>query len=112
MLEGNVTWMTCAYQYCPVHFVTCYLPPYKNDQTRQMVNRVKHIVMSIFQKWKQSKVVLMGDFIFWIEEVQNFMASYGLLPTFDKEMSTHQAGNQLDQIFTNLEVVNANLIEV
>ena len=77
------------------------------------MNRVKHIVMSIFQKWKQSKVVLMGDFNFWIEEVQNFMASYGLLPTFDKEMSTHEASNhQLDQIFTNLEVVNANLIEV
>ena len=48
-----------------------------------MVNRLKHMVTSIFKKHRKSRVVVMGDFNFWLGDIAIFLNNFGLKSTVD-----------------------------
>ncbi len=54
--------MQTYHQGCPIHIINCYVPPYKTNVEKKVVNHIVLIVRGIFQKFINSKVVLMGDF--------------------------------------------------
>jgi exonuclease III len=63
-ISNNITWISAAYFKCPVHIVTCYFPPVKNDEVKMALNDLDWVINSIFRKALNSRVVVMGDFNF------------------------------------------------
>ena len=61
----------------------------------------------ILKKSPEERILVMGDFNHYLPEVQKNMELMGLKPVIDQ--ATHERGNQLDQIFTNLEVQGAGV---
>jgi hypothetical protein len=77
----------------PVHVIGVYLPPYKQPIVKQTLNRLKHLICSLFNRVKQSRVVIAGDFNFWISEFRAFMLEYGIKGCIPENIETHDSGN-------------------
>ena len=54
--------MSAAYNFVPVHIITVYLAPYHTKEVEESKNRLKHLVSSILDRVKTSRILVMGDF--------------------------------------------------
>ena len=46
-----------------------------------------------------------------MDKVKPIFAFHGLKPVVNEDQPTHEAGNTLDQIFTNLDIAHSQVIE-
>lgn len=114
-ISNCIAYQSIAYFNTPIHVITCYLSPVAEDAAavRICIQHLKAMVANILSIFKRSKLVVMGDFNSrWMPEVRQYLAKQGLNPALDLETATHTAGGQLDQIFTNMPVVQATGITV
>lgn len=106
-VRNAVTYQSSAYKNCPIHILTCYLSPVGEDakQARVNIQHLKSMVQNIFSVYKNSRVIVMGDFNSrWIPEIAKFLQTHGLVAAIPAGTATHDHGNQLDQVFTNLPI--------
>ena len=107
-----ISWMSAAYNFVPVHIITVYLAPYHTKEVEESKNRLKHLVSSILDRVRTSRILVMGDFNHHRVEVTNFLQLKGLTPILPEGTSSHAGGSHLDQAFTNLELVEAQCHDV
>jgi hypothetical protein len=95
---------------CRTHtsITQCKLSPYIYhpiiEETKEALGRLKYLVSSITRKDPRAKIILMGDFIFWLKEVGEFVSKIGMKPIY-------REGGTLDQVITNLGVMEKSLTE-
>ena len=69
------------------------------------VNHLVYIIKHcILKKDPAANIIVQGDFNLHLASVTNHLAHMKLKGLFDQQ--THSRGNQLDQVFTNMEVIS------
>ena len=76
--------MSAAYNFVPVHIITVYLAPYHTKEVEESKNRLKHLVSSILDRVRTSRILIMGDFNHHRVEVTNFLQLKGLTFSYQK----------------------------
>ncbi|KEJ82986.1 hypothetical protein OXYTRIMIC_793 [Oxytricha trifallax] len=102
-LRQYLTWNILNAGGFPVHMITMYIPPYQNDEVKELQNRVISMIRSIKQKCNKQRIIVMGDFNFHLKDFGKRLKKEGLMQSIPEGVGTHTKGNQLDQIFSNAE---------
>ena len=64
------------------------------------------------ERFVLERIVCASDFNFWIKEMEVIMASLGMRGVLPQGTQTYCKGNMLDQIYTNLGIVDQNMEEM
>ncbi len=96
--------MQTYHQGCPIHILNCYVPPYKTNAEKKIVNHIVWIVKGIFQKFFNSKVIILGDFNSYISQIAFEMEKFKIFQVIPKALPTHQLGRAIDNFFSNMVV--------
>ncbi|KEJ82967.1 hypothetical protein OXYTRIMIC_243 [Oxytricha trifallax] len=83
-----------------------YIPPYCNDEVKELQNRLMYMIITLKQKCQKQRIIVMGDFNFHIKELGKRLNTEGLRESIPVGVETHTKGNQLDQIFSNVETAS------
>ena len=59
----------------------------------------------IFDRLPQSRVIITGDFNERKPDIDKLIKKFRLNPVIQEGTVTHQKGNHLDQIYTNLKII-------
>ncbi len=93
-VSKNLTYVIATYLDCLVHIITCYIPPYSTDHEKKILNHLQWMVRTIFSRFRRSRVIIMGDFNFYLNRVEKDMKEFNLVPVI--QQATHNRGNVLD----------------
>ena len=93
----------------PVHFITCYVHNGTGKEGTQDIQRLDHILSLILTRLPYSRIVIAGDFNQQMDQAYRICHKFGLRETIHKGQPTHNKGGHLDQIFTNIEGLEAKL---
>ncbi|KEJ82467.1 hypothetical protein OXYTRIMIC_631 [Oxytricha trifallax] len=88
--------------------ITCNNNIHPTILERRSKNVTKYIGSydQIKQKCQRQIVIAMGDFNFPIKDLGKTLNKEGLKESIPEGMVTHTRGNQLDQIFSNMQTVS------
>ena len=111
-LRTNINWFAVTLDRVPVHFITCYLQPWDQRHTRKTLRRLLHIIDEVNERISSSRFIFAGDFNELREETEQLLIQRGLQTLLPTGATTHRAGGQLDQIFSNMRgLANTILVD-
>ena len=111
--KNSIVWSQIKIEDTPIHILGVYLTPTMNDEVKKSMNMLDYIIQErIFKNFQNSRIILAGDFNFHLRNVRARLLKLGLQPVFDQSEATHNRGNQIDQIFTNIPVAGKDIVEM
>ena len=97
--------MSAAYHHTPIHIITVYVEPQNKKKSDRVVANLLDIVSQILDRLPNSKIIVSGDFNERRKEITEALLKKALNPVLNEGTITHERGNHLDQIFTNLGIM-------
>lgn len=67
------------------------------------------ILSSLVDRTAIRRIIIAGDFNHMYGKVHEIAAQWGLIAALERGTQTHSGGGALDQVFTNLEILNTKL---
>jgi endonuclease/exonuclease/phosphatase family metal-dependent hydrolase len=64
------------------------------------------VIEQLLEREKLARIVVTGDFNHLLTFMMEGLKRLNIFPTISTEVATHRGGSQLDQIFTNQQVLD------
>jgi endonuclease/exonuclease/phosphatase (EEP) superfamily protein YafD len=109
--KKNILWSTTNVQGTLVNIINCYIPPYKNKESKEIVEKLKEFIRNIVKNPNHYPVIIGGDFNHTYQEINEFSRRVGLKEVFNNTMTFPRSGNQLDGVFTDLKILSRGTSE-
>ena len=88
--------MSAAYNFTPVHVITCYLEPQNKKMSDKGIRYIEYVLQLILGRLPYSRIILCGDFNERRHEVDKIMDKCKLQAIIPEGNPTHSRGNHLD----------------
>ena len=103
-IARNILWTSCRHEGALIHYVTVYIPPNDTKEAKEYLRTLRWILFRISERDKKACIVVAGDFNkIAMEGVDFIEKDFGLTRIVASNIETHNLGNNLDGIWTNMK---------